>query len=104
MTEKSNQELQEEIDFLKGQVECLTGMAALHLAAYFLMTENITDSIDIKLQVRTVKSEEVLKEALDKGMRSAKEEQSQHYVDGFNETVNHYLDVLRGVDREPSES
>ena len=45
MTDKTTQELQEEIEFLKGQVECLTGMAALHLSIYFLFTSTYSKKL-----------------------------------------------------------
>ena len=99
MTEKSNQALQEEIDFLKGQVECLTGMAALHLTAYFQLTEAIADAVDPKIQIEAFESEQVVKNALDIGLRRANEEQNQDYIEGFNEAKTHYLEVLRALSR-----
>ena len=99
MTEKSNQALQEEIDFLKGQVECLTGMAALHITAYFKLVENIADEVSPKLQIEAFGSEQVLKNALGLGLKRAREEQNQQYVNGFNETKKHYEEVLRLLSR-----
>lgn len=95
MTDKTTQELQEEIDFLKGQVECLTGITALQLSVYFKLLKNTTDKKILASQISAISPEQAFENALNIGFERISKEQNQHIQDGFNEAKNHCLDLLR---------
>lgn len=94
MTEKSKQELQEEIDFLKGQVECLTGIIALQLSVYFKLLKETADKKVSTARISAANPEQAFENALSIGFDRV-ENRNQHVLKGFNEAKSHCLDLLR---------
>lgn len=94
MAEKSDQELQKEIDFLKGQVECLTGTFALLLSIYFKL---LRDTADGKIPASKLHEIDLIKALEDELSRSFDviEERSDAVKEGFNETKNHCLQLVQ---------
>ena len=88
MAEKSNQELQEEIDFLKGQVECLTGMVALQLSIYFRILKQTADGEIPASKIHEIDERQLLGDILAKRFDEI-EEQGEAVREGFNQTKNH---------------
>lgn len=89
MTEKSNQALQEEIEFLQGHIECLTGITALQLSIYFVLLKKAANG---KLPLSQINTD-FQRHALENSLKTSFEGKSQHFINGFTEARNHCLEL-----------
>ena len=88
--------IQEEIDFLKGQAEFLTGITATHLVVFLKFSEVITTNEASKRQLKIRESKDAIEAAL--SVSPIEGEQNSNFMRGFNEAKDHYAEFLSALD------
>ena len=93
MTEKSNQELQEDIELLQGQVEYLTGMIALQSSYYFNLLKKAANGKLSSSQIDATFPQNMIENSSNISFERNFKGKSQHFLDGFTEAKNHCLEL-----------